>query len=92
MIFKGSRYQFTSVIQVKTADGKTVSALTARFVPPTPAGFYHTFSSAERLDLMAYRYYGNPEKLWRIADANTEMDPEDLEDPGRQLLIPPDRT
>lgn len=92
MIFKGSRYQNTPTVQVVLPDGQVVTALTARFVPSTPAGFYHTFNSAERLDLLAYRYYGNPEKFWRIADANTEMDPEDLEEPGRQLLIPPDRT
>ena len=36
--------------------------------------------------------YRNPEKFWLIADANDEMDPEDLLEPGRQLLIPPDRS
>ncbi len=36
-------------------------------------------------------FYGNAEKFWLIADANTEMDPEELARPGNQLLIPPDR-
>jgi hypothetical protein len=92
MIFKGSRYQNTPVISVLASNGKVVNALAARFVPNTPAGYLHTFSGSERLDLLAYRFYTNPEKFWLIADANTAMDPEDLLTPGSQLLIPPDRT
>jgi hypothetical protein len=92
VIFKGSRYEKVGTYQVTDANGQTVSALKIRFIPPTPAGFRHTFTADERLDLLAYQFYRNPEKFWLIADANTEMDPDDLLDPGRQLLIPPDRT
>jgi hypothetical protein len=92
MILKGSRYQGVNVYTATAANGQTVTALGIRPIPATPAGFFHTFSSDQRLDLIAYQYYLNPEKFWLIADANTEMDPEDLLDPGRQLLIPPDRT
>jgi cupin superfamily acireductone dioxygenase involved in methionine salvage len=91
MIFKGSRYQAAGSYQVEL-NGRQVSALKIRFIPPTPAGFYHTFTADERLDILAYRFYRNPEKFWLIADANTEMDPEDLLEPGRQLLIPPDKS
>lgn len=91
MIFKGSRYEKTGAYEVTDADGRKVQALKIRFVPPTPAGFLHTFKSGERLDLMAFNYYRNPEKFWLIADANNEMDPEDLLEPGRQLSVPPDR-
>jgi len=92
MIFKGSRYQNTPVLSIVAPDGKTVQALSARYVPNTPAGYVHTFGGSERLDLLAYQFYTNPEKFWLIADANTAMDPEDLQTPGTQLLIPPDRT
>jgi hypothetical protein len=92
MIFKGSRYQGVNVYTVTRPDGQTVTALRIRFIPNTPAGFFHTFSGHQRLDLIANQYYQNPEKFWLIADANTAMDPEDLLEPGRQLLIPPDRT
>lgn len=92
MIFKGSRYQGINVYTVARPDGQTVAALRIRFIPETPAGFFHTFSGHQRLDLIANQYYLNPEKFWLIADANTAMDPEDLLEPGRQLLIPPDRT
>ena len=92
MIFQGSRYQNTGSYQVTDSTGRQVTAVKIRFIPPTPAGYRHTFTADERLDLVAYKFYRNPEKFWLIADANTEMDPEDLLEPGRQLLIPPDRT
>jgi nucleoid-associated protein YgaU len=91
VIFKGSRYQKTPVVQVIGPRG-AVTALGIRFIPPTPAGFFHTFRADERLDLLAFNFYRNPEKFWLIADANDEVDPEDLLVPGRQLRIPPDRT
>ncbi|HMD21210.1 MAG TPA: hypothetical protein VKH40_12860 [Alloacidobacterium sp.] len=92
MIFKGSRYANVATYQTTNADGQTVTALKTRFIPPTPAGYLHTYTADERLDLIAYKFYRNPEKFWLIADANTEMDPEDLLEPGRQLPIPPNRS
>ena len=92
MLFKGSRYEKVSVYQVMDENGRTVSVLSIRFIPPTPAGYLHTFTADQRLDLLAYNFYRNPEKFWLIGDANTEMDPDDLLEPGRQLRIPPDRT
>ncbi len=92
MIYKGSRYEKTGIYQATTADGQTVNALKIRFIPPTPAGYLHTITADQRLDILAYNFYRNSEKFWLIADANTEMDSEDLLEPGRQLRIPPDRT
>ena len=92
MIFKGSRYTNVGVYKATDATGRTVTALNIRFISTPPAGYLHTFTNDERLDLLAYRFYGNPEKFWLIADANAAMDPEDLAEPGNRLLIPPDRT
>jgi nucleoid-associated protein YgaU len=92
MIAKGSRYENTGAVEVTDADGRKVKALRIRFIPLTPAGYLHTFKRGERLDTLAYNFYRNPEKFWLIADANSEMDPDDLLEPGRQLRIPPDRT
>jgi nucleoid-associated protein YgaU len=89
MIFKGSRYQNVSTYQALDRFGRAVSALKIRFIPTTPAAYPHTVTGDQRMDLIAYKYYQNPEKFWLIADANSEMDPEDLLVPGRQLLIPP---
>jgi hypothetical protein len=92
MIFKGSRYANVGTYTVTGPNGQTVQALKIRFIPPTPAGYIQTVSAADRLDLLAYQFYRNPEKFWLIADANTAMDPDDLLEPGGQLRIPPDRT
>ena len=92
MIFKGSRYSKTGTLEVTGPGGQPVKALALRVIPDRPAGFFHTFHAGERLDLLAFRYYRNPEKFWLIADANPEMDPEDLLQPGRLLRIPPDVT
>lgn len=92
MIFKGSRYQNTGTYSVTDSSGRNINALKIRFIPATPAGYYHTFTADQRLDTISYGFYRNPEKFWLIADANSEMDPEDLLEPGRQLLIPPDET
>ena len=92
MIFKGSRYQNTGTYTVTDRSGRRTAALKIRFVPRTPAGYFQTFTADQRLDLLAFKFYGNPEKFWLIADANTEMDPEDLLEPGRQLLIPPNQS
>jgi nucleoid-associated protein YgaU len=91
MIFKGSRYEKTPVIQVTGPGGQTVTALAIRFIETPRAGYLHTFKAGERLDLLAFQFYRNPEKFWLIADANNEMDPEDLMEPGLQLKIPPER-
>lgn len=92
MIFKGSRYEHVDRYQIEDR-GRIIQVLKLRLIPPTPAGFFHTFREGDRLDLLAYNFYRNPEKSWLIADANSEMDPADLiRTPGRQLAIPPDRT
>jgi hypothetical protein len=92
VIFKGSRYANVATYQTTDVNGEPVTALKIRFIPPTPAGYFHTYTTDERLDLIAYRFYRAPEKFWLIADANTEVDPEDLLEPGRRLAIPPNRT
>ena len=69
MIFKGSRYEKTPVLRLTKPTGEVIAYLATRFIPPTPAGFYHTVQSHERLDLLAFQFYRNPEKFWRIACA-----------------------
>jgi len=91
MIFKGSRYEKVKVYQITGPQGQPVSVLGIRLIQATPAEYRHTVKADDRLDLLAHHYYRNPEKYWLIADANDEVDPEALLEPGRQLLIPPDR-
>ena len=91
MIFRGSRYEALArtPLVVESDDGRQHAALAIRFIPHTPATYRHTIAAGERLDLLAHRYYGDPERFWAIADANGEIDPEDLLEVGRRILVPP---
>lgn len=51
----------------------------------------HLVMEGDRLDLLAQRYYGDPQKYWLICDANDTVFPEDLLVLGRILQIPRNR-
>jgi nucleoid-associated protein YgaU len=53
----------------------------------------HVISEGERLDLLAFHYYGDPRRWYRIVDANPDalsggqlLGPEMV---GRTIIIPP---
>lgn len=52
-----------------------------RFIPST-AGLTtlveHQVAQGERLDTITAKYVSDPTQFWRIADANTVLDPNDL--------------
>jgi nucleoid-associated protein YgaU len=92
VIFKGSRYErLAREPYVVDTPGGPIRALPPRPTPPTPAAQRHTVVAGDRLDLLAYRYFGDPQRFWLIADANGAVNPEDLLEPGREILIPADR-
>jgi nucleoid-associated protein YgaU len=90
MITRDSRYAAVGTA-VLTVNGRSVTYLLARFITPPVGGYLHTVTSDERLDIIAYRYYADPARFWRFADANGEIDPEDLLEPGRQIAVPVDK-
>ncbi|HEU5118654.1 MAG TPA: hypothetical protein VFT74_18800 [Isosphaeraceae bacterium] len=49
----------------------------------------HVLSVGERLDLLAFKYYGDPEYWWVIALANRIQDPFSLT-VGQRLRVPVD--
>lgn len=51
-------------------------------------GRRHQVVAGDRLDLLAYRYFDDPHQYWRIADANPDIDLQELTEPGRVLNIP----
>lgn len=73
MIFKGSRYKDLPEISATDAEGQTAGSKTLRWIPDTPGTFLHTLNQTDRLDLLAYKYYGNPKKWWLICDANPDF-------------------
>jgi len=47
----------------------------------------HEVVQGDRLDLIAARWYGDPQLWWRIADANPCSHPDELTRVGRRLRI-----
>ena len=47
----------------------------------------HVMTDADRLDLVAARYVGDPTAFWRLCDANDVLRPAELEVVGRPVVI-----
>lgn len=89
MFFRGSRYEPIPDAAITTPEGRTIRYKRVRFIPETRGTFAHRVVDGDRLDLISYQTYKDPEQFWRICDANLAMLPEELvEEPGRRLLIP----
>lgn len=76
-----SRYYGIATTQLTMADGRAVVYVKRRFLPPTENFALLqavTIVAGDRLDNLAYRYLGDPEQAWRLADANGAMQPEAL--------------
>ncbi len=89
MFFKGSRYAKVPDQTLTDADGRTIRYKGTRFIPDTPAQVGHIIIDGERLDHIAYFYYRDAERFWRICDCNVVIDPDELNTaPGRKIGIP----
>lgn len=90
MFFKGSRYENVDDLGMTDATGRVVRYKKVRFIGEVEARMGHVLNQGERLDHLAHRYYRDPERFWRICDANETMWPDELTaEAGRTLLIPP---
>jgi hypothetical protein len=87
-----SRYADTPEATYVTADGRVITYVSERLMPP-PELFVplalHRLIAAERVDLLADRYYSDPEQYWRICDANrTFWPPDATAEANSQVVIP----
>ena len=86
MFIKGSRYRNLPESPSLNAKGERLVGKELRTIHPTPKRFLHTVSQGDRLDLLSFKYYGDPTRWWQICDANPELPfPTDLLD--RQPLV-----
>lgn len=79
MFLANSRYFELKTVETKDAKGRTFTAVTLRRLPFAP-GTETVVKGNDRLDVMAQRKYSDPTKFWHIADANTELEANDLLD------------
>ena len=81
MFLDASRYAKVKTAQVRTRDGRTVTVVTVRRLPPT-SGDPTPVTGADRLDVIALRKYDDGTRFWHVADANSELDARDLLKPA----------
>jgi hypothetical protein len=90
MFFKGSRYEHVSEYEIKDNKGRMIRYKGVRPIPTTKTQHIHQVRQGESLGLIAHAYFRDPERFWRICDANREMWPDDLVvQTGRRIRIPP---
>jgi hypothetical protein len=89
MFFRGSRYEIVPEGVYSDAKGRQIPYKLLRIISSAPAIQTHAVQPLDRLDMIAFRYYDDPEQFWRICDANLAVLPDELlKEPGRRLLIP----
>lgn len=88
MFAKGSRYE-TVADAIYTGGDRQILYKRLRILPLPPALQTCRVAAGDRLDLISFRFYQDPEQYWRICDANRALLPDDLvSELGRQLSIP----
>lgn len=86
MFSRRSRYrQLPDVVTIDARD-RSLPSKTLRLLPEVTGRFLHTIEEVDRLDHLAYKYYRQPSKWWRICDANPDiMSPQALL--GKEPLV-----
>jgi hypothetical protein len=79
MFSKISRYRRQPDEVTVDVNGRRLESKSLRLLPEVAGTFLHTVEDVDRLDHLAYKYYKQPRKWWRICDANPEfMSPQAL--------------
>ena len=85
-----SRYQGVPEAVTTDAQGRTLRyKLMRRIAATAEIQAIHMVQPGDRLDLVSYRYYSDPELFWRICDVNRAMTPATLVAVPRRLLLVP---
>ncbi len=88
MFSSTSRYANVGDATYQDAGGRQFTYKLLRLIPTAPTLLAHTVVQEDRLDLLAAKFYTDPEQFWRICDANLAMRPDNLHEVGLRLLIP----
>lgn len=88
MFLKNSRYINTPLVIVQTADGRAVQAVSLRKLPPV-SGERTQIHDHDQLDVMSHRRYRDGTRFWHIADANSDLEANNLvAETGRYINVP----
>jgi hypothetical protein len=88
MFNKNSRYYNLEIATGKDIKGRSVRAVKLRYLPAT-TGSETMITASDQLDVMAKNLYRDATRFWHIADANSEMEANELvETTGRVIKVP----
>jgi hypothetical protein len=89
MFFKGSRYENVATATIADEHGRTVRYKLMRVLGDEAPDGEHVVRQGVRIDQIAALRLGDPEKFWRLCDANrAAWPPELVAEVGRRLLVP----
>jgi len=88
VFLKNSRYYGLPTVTVPDRNGREVAAVKLRRLPAM-AGDDHAVTSSDRVDILADAHYSDATRYWHIADANSELETEELtRQVGRVIEVP----
>jgi hypothetical protein len=90
MFLDNSRYFKQKTVDVVTKDGRQVKAVTLRRLPVV-SGKPTVIKGNDRLDIIAQRQYNDATMFWYIADANTELEANNLVKKIGRIISVPDK-
>jgi hypothetical protein len=77
VFLENSRYFKVKTLEAEDRKGRKVTAIVLRRLPYAP-GTEAIVKGNDRLDVLSQTKYADPTKFWHIADANTELQANDL--------------
>jgi len=88
MFLKNSRYYGLETVETVDRHGRAVTAIRRRKLAAA-TGDAHAVQGPDRLDVMAERTYKVATRFWHVADANTELEANELTRvAGRVINVP----
>lgn len=88
MFLKNSRYSNTPLVIAQAANGRAVQAVSLRKLPQV-RGERTQVHDHDQLDVMSHRRYRDGTRFWHIADANSDLEANNLvADTGRYINVP----
>lgn len=88
MIFEDSRYDTAALVPIADSEGVYRATVIPRRTVTVQEYTVYQVQAGDRLDLLAFQAYGDPEFWWKIADANPQLVIPDELTPGMLLHIP----
>lgn len=80
----------TQTFAMKEGEPRMLAYLRRRFIPdmsPQPVIVEHKVAQGERLDNITASYLNDPLQFWRVCDSNSLLQPLDLTETGRTVVI-----